>query len=265
MRFTVPLSAVAAAVLLVGCGGGGAATNSQGPRSPNAHDQQIANRVVQKMGALYEEAIPLYACGSDCNRAALRRLRSDARVASNQTADQAAGVEAPCLRRAMTTLAASLGALQAYADASLARSNTEADTALSRSDDLRLAAQDRLVRCGYVKRGQSIGLEVNLAYRKVDQAASGIGRCKTRACFATKGRAIKRAADQGLVRIARFNGSLQPACLRGLVATARAYLTAWSRFGSASMKLDAKVMQTEANRANGLAVKLSRGVKNCAS
>lgn len=116
-----------------------------------------------------------------------------------------------------------------------------------------------------MKRGQSIGLEVNLAYRQVDGAVSGIGRCKTRPCFAKKGRAIKQAADRSLARITNFSGPLRPACLRGLVATARAYLAAWSKYGAASMRLDAGVMEAQAKLAKRLYLRLLPEVKSCAT
>lgn len=252
------------AVVLAGCGGGGVATTSGGPRTASGHDQQLVRSVEAEFGGLLEKAQPLLACdfGSPCKRTALLHLRNQARVVSARIAGQAAGAEGRCPRSAITPLAGSLRDLGSYAQAALVHSRSAELTDLHRSEELRFKAIKRLVACHYLKPGRTIGLEVALVYQQVGRAANEIRYCKVRSCFQRTGRAIKQAADQGLARIGTPKGSLPAACLT-LLATVRRYIMTFSQYGAAAEKVDSNLMQSLAHRAIRFEPEIGREVANC--
>jgi hypothetical protein len=127
------------------------------------------------------------------------------------------------------------------------------------------AAINRAHTCGYLRRGESVGLEISLANQRVSQAFVGIEDCRTRACFRRKGGQIERAAAAAIQRIEPLAAKVESPCLRKMVATGLSLLRTYEHFGKASIQLNAEVMDRDSARATSLFVSLGRQVQRCAA
>jgi hypothetical protein len=249
---------VALLSIAAGCGG-----SSSGSQEISDHDAGVVVSIVTEATSLWQEATPLLYCDQDCDRPGLRRLRVDARVFATSTAKRVHTVDSPCLRSAMTKFSGAFGELQGYADATLARQDAASLQALDRSDRARFGAMRQLVQCGFIKRGESAGLEAGFAYQAVSAAFTGIEKCRLRACFARAGRRIEQAAHQGRLRFDRVASSSSEPCVAHLSGSVDAFLGAFERYGQAAQRLDPGTMQRMLQRAERYQLALTRGARAC--
>ncbi|HEY6067321.1 MAG TPA: hypothetical protein VIU81_01415 [Gaiellaceae bacterium] len=135
--------------------------------------------------------------------------------------------------------------------------------ALDDADNTRFKAFEKLAACGYLKHGQSIGLDVQAAYQRLNRAATGIENCQTRSCLKREGRKIARAATAGIKQIRSSKAPVEPKCLRTLVDSAVVLFRNFQQFGRAAQMLDVGRLQSFANRIGPLQARMARQARQC--
>lgn len=249
-------SLVLMTLVISGCG-------SSGPQTTKT-DTEFIRSFVLAAADVTQLAGPVFACDpAACDPVAVGRLRDRAELSSANLEPRIERLSSPCLKSSARLLVRSIRAYASYAAATQQKNTQASIAAADDADNSRLRAYKKLAACGYLKPGQSVGLEVQDSFQRVNRASVGIENCRAKPCFVRKGRQIERAAAAGINQIQSAAARVDDQCLRTLVQGTADIMRRFQQFGRAAEELDGARMQTLGKQIGQLQAQNARRAKQC--